>query len=399
MASKALSGEVCRSVMAVRRKGTTTTEARAQLVGHARLGHGARHLDAGGAGPGAQPARARAPGPPLPAGHPPRTTSRASRNAGHRLDEHVDALPGIELAGVQDARLALGQAGKGPPLRHVAAVRDHARPLPRPVRLREAVADPRRGGDEAGGAPPHASLAAGEPRRLARVRPLGGAVERAALGVQDATPPRAPRRPPAAPLRAAPGGGRRAGGRGCRRAHRGAGWRGRLPPPWRGRARAAGRRSRGGGARAPAGRAAPGGRDAVEGEDLLGASRVASAGRTASLGVRPRQGGRHLHDLHAVGALQREADVGGITRHLLAAVRLLQHALDVADHHVLRARAGTRRRRRRGPGRKRRKNPVTWRSSRTRANPEPAIQSAEPAHGDLLRRGRPASPGPPPRGR
>ena len=46
MASKALRGEVWRSVMAVRRNGTATTVARAQRLRHARLRHEPGHLDA-----------------------------------------------------------------------------------------------------------------------------------------------------------------------------------------------------------------------------------------------------------------------------------------------------------------------------------------------------------------
>ena len=122
MASKALSGEVWRSVIAVCRNGTATTRRPRQLARHLGLGDVPAHLDAIGepelvrarshaaevglAGKAAQDDQARV-------GHP-----------RHRVHQHVHALPGIELPRVEHARRALGgQAGKRPVLGDVAPVR------------------------------------------------------------------------------------------------------------------------------------------------------------------------------------------------------------------------------------------------------------------------------------
>ena len=90
-------------------------------------GTSARHLRRGRRGRSASTQRPHArPGRPRPA-MPPRITSRARGHPRHRLHQHVDALPGIELARVEDARRPLrGQARERPVGGHVAPVGDHA---------------------------------------------------------------------------------------------------------------------------------------------------------------------------------------------------------------------------------------------------------------------------------
>src|SRR5207244_3822704 len=78
--------------------------------------------------------------------------------------------------------------------------------------------------------------------------------------------------------------------------------------------------------------------------------------------------GGGLDDLHAVRALEREADVGGqrqVRRHAFLRTHWMWPII------TSRASGSRSQRRRSGPGSTRRKKPVVWRSSRSSTSPEP----------------------------
>ena len=148
------------------------------------------------------------------------------------------------------------------------------------------------------------------------------------------------------------------------------------------------RRSRAGAGPAGAARA---GRDAARRRRGPGSRRVGrgSLCRTSSVVRAPaaRQRGRRLHDLHAVGALEREADVGG-HQHLEGPAAGRRHGF-CSTHWMWPiitswANGVASSARRSGPGRTRRKKPVTWRSSRTSAEPGARDPGAQAAHGHRL---------------
>ena len=280
-----------------------------ERVRHASLRQGARHLgplaEAAGLHEGADAARVRL------ALDAAQDHEAGARHRGHGFHEHVDALPGIELARIEHARgILVGEPGKGSPGRHVAAVGDDAHAAPRPVTLGERVADAGGGRHEAGGPLPDPLLAPRDARRLAGVGRLGRAVERSPLEVHRRLDRMSLVDDPSAPR----------GGKAEQQVGEleVAGEDGGAAPP-RGEAGRRRPRQEGGPREDEASPAVQDAQpphlearvrlDAEERQHLGRGPRVAPAHHQADAASRAGEGGRGLHDLHAVRALERKTDV------------------------------------------------------------------------------------------